>query len=78
MNHGDELEARRIARLRSVARERGSDETVDVDPFAPGGDTWIWNLALHGGRQFAGGAVCWDPRVSCDNVCRDCPRQAAS
>jgi hypothetical protein len=52
--------------------------TGEVDPREPGGEAWTKYLAAHGGREFEGGAVCWDPRASCEGVCRVCPREAAS
>jgi hypothetical protein len=47
----------------------------EVDPREPGGEAREQYLAAHNGREFTGGAVCWDPRVKCEGVCRVCPRE---
>lgn len=78
MTAEDELDERRTARLRAVARSR-SDGTVAARPAVePGGEIYFANLAAHGGKAYCGGPVCWDSRVTCEGICRDCPREAAS
>lgn len=44
--------------------------------YEPGGKAHADYLATHGGREYTGGPVCWDPRVSCEGACRVCPREA--
>jgi hypothetical protein len=37
----------------------------------PGGEIYFEALARRGGREFGGGAVCWDP-AECEGICREC------
>lgn len=76
----NEERAREIAEKCDRARDivmSDLDEVIlgSVDPSEPGGLLWQANLALHGGREFTGGETCWDPRVSCEGICRVCPRE---
>lgn len=59
-------------RWRRFARELLKD--APRRPVEPGGAIWEAEMARRGGRPYMGGAVCWNPAVSCDGVCRDCPR----
>jgi hypothetical protein len=56
------------------AEIRGAVEGMRRNQVEPGGAAYENNLASHGGREFEGGPVCWDPRTSCEGVCRVCPR----
>lgn len=73
MTTDDELAERRHARARATARAVIARPSVE-----PGGEIYFANLAAHGGRPYRGGPVCWDPRVSCERICRDCPREVTS
>lgn len=62
---------------RQVLRQR----SVSARPnYQPGGSAWAENRIAHGVREYRGGPVCFDPKTSCDGICRDCPleREAAS
>lgn len=79
MTTDDELAERRTARARATARARTADALHGSRPaIEPGGKIYEANLAAHGGKPYRGGPVCWDPRVSCEGICRDCPREATS
>lgn len=41
--------------------------------YQAGGAAWQQSMAASGGREYEGGPVCWDPRVACEGVCRNCP-----
>lgn len=49
-------------------------EMIRCDRQEPAGDIYFARLAAHGGREYRGGPVCWDPQTRCEGVCRDCPR----
>lgn len=40
----------------------------------PAGEIYHAAVERHGGREFRGGAVCWDPATKCEGICRACPR----
>lgn len=62
------IEPEHIAKRVQVAREKLAE------PF---GDAWKARVERHGGREFSGGPVCWDPVVECEGICRECPRELA-
>ncbi|MFF5261314.1 hypothetical protein ACFY4C_20420 [Actinomadura viridis] len=43
----------------------------------PWGQAWEDRTARHGGQQYRGGPVCWNPQERCEGICRDCPLEAA-
>lgn len=52
----------------------GRAQTIRRARQEPAGDIWKARLARHGGREFDGGAVCWNPAEQCEGVCKVCPR----
>lgn len=63
---------------------RGLDRPI-VDPSLwwlpkqpePGGEIFREARVRRGGREFPGGAVCWNPAERCEGVCRECPLEQA-
>ena len=43
----------------------------------PSGKIYAAAKTRRNGREYTGGAVCWDPTAECESVYRDCPRVVA-
>lgn len=57
--------------------KRAMSQERRYGPYEPGGDVHAAYLHRHNGQEFTGGAVCWDPAVRCEGICRLCPRENA-
>lgn len=75
-----------LVAVASLAMEQREIQAPDIQRRAllirgrrqePSGEAWEARRRRHGGREFPGGAVCWDPAVKCEGICRECPRELA-
>lgn len=91
MTGHDEIYRNGAARAREGLAETLGDWLPDADaaralarriqaskayaPYKAGGEIWVSTLARRGGREYQGGAVCWNPDQACEGICRSCPRE---